>query len=92
MNNLTGDVIEAVPSQPMPPMTQATAAKVGYRELADWETDLVQKFREQGQQLDTLCRAISGNTCDGRWASVAKTHFQQGLMAAVRSITKPAFF
>lgn len=28
----------------------------------------------------------------GRWRAIARTHFQEGLMALTRSVAKPAFF
>lgn len=32
------------------------------------------------------------NAEPGRWASIAKTHFQEGLMALTRSVAQPDFF
>ena len=29
---------------------------------------------------------------DGRWVAIARTHFQEGLMALVRSVAKPESF
>lgn len=50
----------------------------------------VEKFRE-------LTKTFFGNvvelsSADPRWAAIAKTHFQEGLMALTRAITKPDTF
>ena len=80
----------------------------GYRELNQSEIDLMNRIKEKGEELRELldeCRAvdvIEGKNSDpqhdatldeaSRWRAVAKTHFQQGLMALVRSVAKPDFF
>lgn len=65
----------------------------GYRQLTDEEKNLIQSIRDKGSELETLINTISSlPETDKRWASIGKTHFQEGLMALVRSITKPDFF
>ncbi len=45
------------------------------------------KLRDlEKQMLELLDQAPSNS--DGRWKSIAKTHFQEGSMAAVRSVTQ----
>lgn len=38
----------------------------------------------EGQRID--------NAQPGRWASIARTHFQEGLMALTRSVAQPTSF
>ena len=65
----------------------------GYRELSQDEIDAMNEIKEHGKMLGALVervRAIDG--IDQRWASIAATEFQQGLMALTRSVAKPEFF
>lgn len=40
-----------------------------------------------------LLEALDGGMfTDRRWVSIAATHFQEGLMAATRSVARPTFF
>lgn len=80
----------------------------GYRDLSQAEIDLMNKIKGNGQQLKELldkCRSIDvleGKNGDrehderldeaSRWRSIAKTHFQEGLMALTRSVAKPEAF
>lgn len=80
----------------------------GYRELDQNEIDQMNKIKAEGLRLSALldeCRAIDvteGKNGDrehderldeaSRWRSIAKTHFQEGLMALTRSVAKPGFF
>lgn len=80
----------------------------GYRELTQEEIDLMNKIKAEGAALEELlavCRdvdVLEGKNGDrahdgrldeaSRWRAVAKTHFQQGLMALTRSVAKPDFF
>ncbi len=90
MNTNTGDTFEIPRSGP--PLTEATAAKVGFRELTPQETSLVRECRMRGADLEKLIAEATSMGADPRWVAIAKTHFQEGLMALVRSATKPAFF
>lgn len=94
MDTRSGDTFE-VPMDPSArPLQAATAAKVGFRELNERETFLVRRCREEGERLRVLLEELdtSASNADKRWVSIARTHFQEGLMAAVRATTKPAFF
>lgn len=67
----------------------------GHKVLSEEQKDLVALSRQVGtaieEYLGNLEKATSFQT-DRRWTAIARTHFQEGLMAAVRSITKPDFF
>lgn len=65
----------------------------GYRDLSQEEIDLMNRIKEQGEQLRVLIDELNANfITDGRWVSIAQTHLQQGIMAAVRSVAKPDSF
>ena len=64
----------------------------GYRELSEEEKNLIASFRELGSKFADACATSVQTGADPRWIAIAKTHFQEGLMAAVRGITKPDFF
>jgi hypothetical protein len=65
----------------------------GYRNLSQGEIDTINAIKEQGEKLRIMIEEM--NSVDGtdpRWLSVAKTHLQQGIMAAVRAVAKPDSF
>jgi hypothetical protein len=65
----------------------------GYRNLSQGEIDTINAIKEQGEKLRIMIEEM--NSVDGtdpRWLSVAKTHLQQGIMAAVRAVAKPESF
>lgn len=80
----------------------------GYRELSQAEIDLMNEIKAKGAELEALhskCRGVDvevGKNGEpehdarlddaSRWRSIAKTHFQEGLMALTRSVAKPSFF
>lgn len=80
----------------------------GYRELSREEIELINTIKGYGILLEGLvdkCRRVDveeGKNGDrehderldeaSRWRAIAKTHFQQGLMALTRSVAKPNFF
>lgn len=78
----------------------------GYRELSQDEIDLMNEVKAKGLELDELLKKIADTnqalhesgepgpfTSEAfRWVSIAKTHLQQGLMAATRAVAKPEFF
>lgn len=94
MDTRSGDTFE-VPMDPTArPLQAATAAKVGFRELDEKETYLVRACRAEGERIKALLDEMDtpANNVDKRWLAIARTHFQEGLMASVRAVTKPAFF
>lgn len=67
----------------------------GYRELNQEEIDLMNEIKEQGKALDEIVAKVRSCVTEGedmRWASIGKTHLQQGLMALTRAVAKPEFF
>lgn len=64
----------------------------GYRELDQADIDLMNTIKAQGPVLEHLIAAVRAEGGDQRWAAIAQTHFQEGLMALTRAIAKPEFF
>lgn len=71
----------------------------GYRDLTQAEIDLMNEIKQKGIELDALVEKVRqhGTTTDGsgepiRWAAIARTDLQQGLMALTRSVARPEFF
>jgi len=65
----------------------------GYRDLDPEEVEDINKVKEVGETLENLINYMHLElNADPRWVSIAETHFQQGLMAAVRAIAKPTNF
>lgn len=75
----------------------------GYRELSQAEIDLMNEIKEKGVELslliekvnkitDSLSSDVRESAEPYRWSALAKTHFQQGLMALTRAVAKPVFF
>lgn len=65
----------------------------GYRELSAEEIALMNRIKEQGACLGSMIedlRALPDS--DKRWVSIAETDLQKGIMAAVRSVARPASF
>ena len=62
----------------------------GYRELSEDDINLINEIKATETALaDLWKRVVHSGTADGRWMSIAKTHFQEGFTAFVRSIAKP---
>ena len=65
----------------------------GYRDLTQEEIDKINRIKEEGQILGNILLVMrTSKDIDQRWLSIAETHIQQGIMAAVRAITKPEGF
>ena len=76
------------------PLSAATAARVGYRELTEEECAAVEDVRAMGRQLEKFLGRIrlGVHEHDKRWLAIATTHMQEGLQACTRAITRPTFF
>lgn len=65
----------------------------GYRELNQVEIDAMNEVKSKGAELGELVEKLRSNAdFDQRWVSIGATDLQTGLMALVRSITKPGLF
>ena len=65
----------------------------GYRELTQEEIDQMNALKAVGTQLGLLIKNMKQDPdVDQRWLSIAETHLQQGISAAVRSVAKPSGF
>lgn len=65
----------------------------GYRDLTQSDIDAMNAVKEQGNQLREMLQTLSADGgYDARWLSIAETHLQQGIMAAVRAIAQPEGF
>jgi len=65
----------------------------GYRDLSQQEVNDMNDIKAEGQRLKTVIAAMrSRKEIDQRWVSIAETHLQQGIMAAVRAIAQPDSF
>jgi hypothetical protein len=62
----------------------------GYRDLSQDEIDQMNAVKAAEVALGETWRQVMDlPDVDKRWAAVAKTHFEEGFMALVRSIAKP---
>lgn len=69
----------------------------GYRELNQAEIDLMNEIKTEGKRLQALIDKVMAPeaapaTESKRWAAIAKTDLQKGLMALTRAVAKPDFF
>lgn len=65
----------------------------GYRDLSQGEINAMNNIKEYGEELRSLLGELRTITdIDQRWVSIAETHLQQGIMAAVRAVAQPESF
>lgn len=65
----------------------------GYRDLSQSEIDAMNTIKAEGIRLGLLIEDLrDSEVLDQRWVSIAETHLQQGIMAAVRSVAQPTTF
>lgn len=65
----------------------------GYRDLSQEEIDAMNAVKKEAERIGYLIEELEDNTLlDQRWVAIAKTHLQQGFMAAVRSVAQPESF
>lgn len=76
----------------------------GYRELSQEEIDLMNEIKAHGPALEATIEKVrafldrdnaehgSPDAEPRRWAAIAKTDLQTGLMALTRAIARPEFF
>jgi hypothetical protein len=71
----------------------------GYRDLSQDDIDLMNEVKDAETKIGELWRRVGmmalGDrgpalvACDPRWHSIARTHFEEGFSALVRSIARP---
>lgn len=63
----------------------------GYRELSETEVGVINSIKDAEILVGELWKALptAGVDVDMRWASIAKTHLEEGFMAFVRAVAKP---
>jgi hypothetical protein len=62
----------------------------GYRDLTEAEIYYINRTKQAELDLGMLWRTINNILgVDKRWTSIAKTHFEEGFSALVRSIARP---
>jgi len=71
-------------------MSKITADIKGYRQLSEAEQVEINKLKDDAEY--TRRRLESLTNVDERWLAIARTHLQQGYMAAIRAIAKPETF
>ena len=66
----------------------------GYRELNMGDIEQINSVKAMGGAIENLLTDIGNRDAsyDRRWISIAKTHFQEGLMALTRAIARPEGF
>jgi hypothetical protein len=65
----------------------------GYRELSQQEIDDMNAVKAMARDVGAMIEELQQNKgLDQRWVAIAKTHLQQGFMAATRAIAQPEFF
>lgn len=64
----------------------------GYRDLSQDEIDLMNAIKREAADVGELVADLEGLPVDQRWVAIAKTHLQQGFMAAVRAVAQPGGF
>lgn len=62
----------------------------GYRDLTEEEIHAINSVKEAETSLGQLWRQITAmEGVDKRWTAIARTHFEEGCSALVRSIAQP---
>lgn len=65
----------------------------GYRELEADELRDINTVKTLGEQCDALLNQLNNQAqYDRRWLAIARTHLQEGLMAATRAVARPEAF
>ena len=65
----------------------------GYRDLSPDEIGKMNAIKGLAEQVGALIDTLEGEpSIDQRWVAIAKTHLQQGFMAAVRAVARPTTF
>jgi hypothetical protein len=63
----------------------------GYRPQSDDKVALVNEFKADEERiLRKIDAVVAAGVHDGRWASIARTHIQEGFMALNRAVFQPS--
>jgi hypothetical protein len=83
-----------VTGYPEPQVETFTQPKItGYRQLTEAEASDMNAIKAHGAGLELLLDELAKNPdYDKRWAAIARTELQQGLMAFTRSVARPTSF
>jgi hypothetical protein len=71
------------------------AAPKLYNKLSPEQLATLEVIQAQANSLESMLRVLAVDEelrVDPRWTAIARTHFQEGLMALRRAVTKPEFF
>lgn len=67
-----------------------TADIKGYRELTQHDIDRINGIKDVEIAVGLFWRVLAGEeSYDKRWAAIAKSHFEEGFSALVRSVAQP---
>jgi len=82
---------------PPEPLSSETAKRIQFHALTETQVKNIEAIREQGSAIAFLVdrladAAVFSDGPEMRWVAIARTHFQEGQMALVRAVAKPAFF
>lgn len=62
----------------------------GYRDFTQGEIDTINEIKKTETDLGALWKTVVDTSdADGRWMSIARTHFEEGFSAFVRAVAKP---
>jgi len=74
-------------------MTDEKKKIIGYRDLTESEISLINEIKMEANRIGELVdKVIKLDDIDKRWASIARTELQQGVMALIRAVANPETF
>lgn len=65
---------------------------IGYRQLSAGEIEYINRVKELETSISNLWIRLRDDAAlgvDKRWLNIAKTHFEEGCTAMVRSVARP---
>lgn len=69
---------------------RSTTTVKGYRELTQEDVERINEIKDMETAVGSFWKVLtSEDPCDKRWAAIARTHFEEGFSALVRSIAQP---
>lgn len=61
----------------------------GYRKLSDSDAELINRLKAKEQDILAFLDVVAAEGGTLRWVNIARTHVEQGFMAACRAVAKP---